>query len=64
MGARRLGHAIALGLDPTVAVARRPHAHETELVSERLAQIEYDVVHRDGLTAYGIAVHSGALERE
>lgn len=64
MGARRLGHATALGLDPTVAVARRPHAHETELVSERLAQIEYDVVHRDGLTAYGIAVHSGALERE
>ncbi|ETW94567.1 MAG: hypothetical protein ETSY1_34300, partial [Candidatus Entotheonella factor] len=64
MGARRLGHAIALGLDPTMAVARRPHAHETERVSERLAQIEYDVVHRDALTAYGIPIHAGALERE
>lgn len=64
MGARRLGHAIALGLDPTVAVARRPHAHEIELVSERLAQIEYDVVHRDALTAYGIPIRTDALERE
>ncbi len=64
LGARRLGHAIALGLDPAVAVARRPHAHEAELVSERVAQIEYDVVHRDALTAYGIAINASALERE
>ncbi len=64
MGARRLGHAIALGLDPAVAVARRPHAHETELVRERLDQIEYDIVHRNALIDHGIPINSSALERE
>jgi adenosine deaminase len=64
MGARRLGHAIALGLDPAVAVARRPNAHETEPVSERLDQIAYDLAHQDHLLAYGVEVDAAALEKE
>ena len=31
MGAKRIGHAIALGLDPAIAIARRQWAHEREL---------------------------------
>ena len=51
MGAKRLGHAIALGLDPAVAIGRRPQAHEAELASERLAQINYDLAHQEALAA-------------
>ena len=36
LGALRLGHCTALGLDPEVAVARRSQAHECERVSEAL----------------------------
>jgi adenosine deaminase len=64
MGAKRLGHAIALGLDPAVAATRRPKAHEAEPVSERLDQIGYDLTHREALAAYGIAVDVAALEKE
>ncbi len=64
MGAKRLGHATALGLDPAVAITRRPEAHVAELVSERLAQIGYDLVHRDGLEAYGVSIDTDALQRE
>jgi hypothetical protein len=64
MGAKRLGHAIALGLDPAVAITRRPKAHEAEPVSERLDQIGYDLTHREALAAYGIAVDVAALEEE
>ncbi|MFA6107390.1 MAG: hypothetical protein WDA75_01345 [Candidatus Latescibacterota bacterium] len=64
LGARRLGHALALGLDPEVAIGRRPAAHETESAAERLAQIEYDLRHRSGLQAHGVPVKKAALERE
>jgi hypothetical protein len=64
MGAKRLGHAIALGLDPAVAITRRPTAHEAEPVSERLDQIGYDLSHREALAAYGIAVNVAALEED
>jgi adenosine deaminase len=64
MGAKRLGHAIALGLDPAVAVARRPKAHEAEPVNERLDQIAYDLAHQEALAAYGVAVDVVALETE
>lgn len=63
-GARRLGHAIALGLDPAVAVARRPGAHECELVSERLDQVDYDLRHRMALANYGVPVDGVALAAE
>ena len=64
LGARRLGHVIALGLDPEIAVARRPRAHETELVSERLDQIAYDLSHADGLSGAGVNIETDALEEE
>ena len=64
MGARRLGHAIVLGLDPAVAIARRPFAHEQEPVSERLDQIRYDLAHRQALRRYGVAVDEAALLAE
>jgi hypothetical protein len=64
LGAQRLGHALALGLDPEVAIARRPAAHESEPVSERLAQIDYDLRHRQALAAHDVAVDVPALQRE
>ena len=64
LGARRLGHAIALGLDPAIALSRRLQAHETELVSERLAQIAYDLAHREALAAYNVTVDEVALAQE
>ncbi len=64
MGARRIGHAIALGLDPEIAVARRTRAHNREMVSERLDQIAYDLRHAQGLSDYGIDVDERALITE
>lgn len=64
LGARRLSHAIALGLDPDVAIARRPDAHVAEPVRERLDQIAYDLEHRDELETYGVEVPIAALEKE
>ena len=64
MGAKRLGHAIALGLDPAIAIDRRPEAHTEELVSERLAQIDYDLERKTALAAYGISIDDQALTRE
>jgi hypothetical protein len=64
MGVKRLGHALALGLDPRVAIARRAHAHECELVSERLDQIAYDLHHADALKSYGVALDLEKLSDE
>ena len=64
MGVRRLGHAIALGLPPEIAIARRPDAHVWELVSERLDQIAYDLAHAEGLARYGVAIDPRDLESE
>lgn len=64
MGVRRLGHAIALGLDPAIAVMRRSDAHVKELVGERLDQIAYDLLHAKELIACGIHVDHGALKKE
>lgn len=64
LGARRLGHCTALGLDPEVAVARQPQAHERERVSERLAQIAYDLQHKAALQNAGVPVDAQALLAE
>ena len=64
LGALRLGHCTALGLDPEVAVARRPQAHEQEPVSERLAQIAYDLHHKAALEEFGVPVDDQALIQE
>ena len=64
MGTKRLGHATALGLDPAVAIARRPDAHTIEQVSERLDQIAYDLTHASKLAAFDIEVNTSALHAE
>lgn len=64
LGMRRLGHAVALGLDPAVAVGRRPQAHQTERVEERLDQIGYDLAHGDAMAAYGVEIDKQDLAAE
>ena len=64
LGAKRLGHCIALGLDPQIAIARQPHAHEQELVSERLDQIAYDLTYKSQLRSYQITIDKTQLEHE
>lgn len=64
LGARRLGHVVALGLDPAVAVGRRARAHEFELVAERLDQIDYDLSHAGNLRAAGVDIDDDALTDE
>jgi adenosine deaminase len=60
LGAHRLGHAIALGVDPEVY-----GAHErSESVEERRDQIGYDLAHAEGLRARGVRVDEKALARE
>ncbi len=61
LGASRLGHCIALGLQSDVALSRRPQAHEQELVSERLDQIRYDLRFEKQLLAYNIDVNQKRL---
>jgi adenosine deaminase len=60
LGAHRLGHAIALGVDPELFGA---HAR-AESVSERRDQIAYDLTHADGLRAAGVRVDRSALRDE
>lgn len=64
IGAKRLGHCIALGLDPEIATQRRAHAHEQELVSERLDQIAYDLTYQTQLQNYSIPIDRECLEQE
>lgn len=64
LGASRLGHAIALGLDPEVAASRGPEAHLSETVGERLDQITYDLEWTRDLAGAGVEVDPGALGAE
>ena len=64
LGARRLAHCIALGMDPRVAVRRRAGAHQAESVGERMDQIGYDLARARDLSTYGVAVDERALEQE
>jgi len=59
-GADRLGHAIALGIDPRHF---GPH-RRTESVAERRDQIEYESRHLRGLRAHGLSLHMEALRAE
>lgn len=60
LGAHRLGHAIALGVDPAVY---GEHVR-TESAGERIDQIDYDLGHADGLAAFGVAVDPDVLRAE
>ena len=60
LGVNRIGHAIALGIDPA---SFRPHTR-TESVSERRDQIAYDLAHADELGRAGVRVDTDVLERE
>ena len=59
-GAHRLGHALALGINPDLYGVHT----RTESVAERLDQIDYDLQHAAGLTAVGVSVDTAALRAE
>jgi hypothetical protein len=60
LGAHRLGHAIALGVDPDCYGIHT----RTESAAERLDQIAYDIAHADGLARHGVCVDRDALHAE
>ncbi len=60
LGAHRLGHCLALGLDPTSFGRHQRY----ERLDERLDQIGYDLAHADGLRACGVRVDEDALRTE
>jgi hypothetical protein len=64
LGARRLGHCLACGLDPAIAISRRQDAHQSETIAQRLDQIAYDLSHQDALRHYGVPVDVAALKAE
>lgn len=61
LGAKRLAHCIALGLQPDVAIIRRPNAHISESAEERIAQIKYDLEHYDALLNFGVSLNRNEL---
>lgn len=60
LGAHRLGHAIALGIDPA---AFGPHTRR-EPARERIDQLRYDLAHADGLERRGVIVDRAAAAEE
>jgi adenosine deaminase len=60
LGAHRLGHAIALGIDPS---AIGPHLRD-ESVRERRDQLAYDLEHAAELTKHGVLIDRAAAEGE
>lgn len=60
LGAQRLGHAIALGVDP----ACYGEHSRSESAAERLDQVGYDLEHAGGLRARGVTIDEPALRRE
>lgn len=60
LGAHRLGHAIALGIDPAVFGAHT----RIESVGERRDQIAYDIRHSAGLRNTGVEIDEAALTDE
>ena len=61
LGVKRLGHCIALGLDPEIAIKRCEKAHVEECVSERIDQIDYDLKYENELRNMGIQINRAKL---
>ena len=61
LGAHRLGHCLALGLDPTLTGHR---FQRRELTAERLDQIEWDLKHAAGLRAHHVMIDTDSLIME
>ena len=59
-GAHRLGHAIALGVDPE----QYGRHTRTESVAERVDQLRYDLRHREGLAEFGVHVDVATATEE
>jgi adenosine deaminase len=60
LGADRLGHAIALGVDP----ACYGEHDRSESAAERRDQLRYDLAHDEGLRKHGVRIDRAALQRE
>jgi adenosine deaminase len=60
LGAHRLGHAIALGINPDLYGKHIRH----ESVAERIDQLRYDLRHLDGLSGFGVSLDSDGLRLE
>ena len=60
LGAHRLGHAIALGVDPN----NYGEHWRYESVEERIDQLGYDLRHQDGLAQYGVQIEAQNVTRE
>jgi hypothetical protein len=59
-GAHRLGHAIALGVEPECYGRHQ----RKESVAERRDQLAYDLIHAAGLRRHGVPVDPAAIERQ
>jgi len=60
LGAHRLGHAIALGINPDLY---GKHIRD-ESVAERIDQLRYDLRHLNGLAGFGVSLDSEGLRLE
>lgn len=61
LGVKRLGHCIALGLAPEIAIKRQHQAHIKESVLERMNQIDYDLKYIRELKEIGIKINREKL---
>ena len=60
LGAHRLGHAIALGVNPD----QYGNHSRPESVEERIDQLGYDLRHQDGLAKHGVHVNAAGIAEE
>ncbi len=60
LGVHRLGHAIALGIDP---MAIGPHERR-ESAQERMDQLRYDLMHAEGLERVGVRIDRAVADAE
>jgi adenosine deaminase len=59
-GAHRLGHAIALGIEPAAIGTHQ----RFESAAERIDQLRYDLAHADGLERHGVIIDRAATAAE